>query len=168
MPVRGMLRQPGQRGFTLLEVLVVVLLVGLLAGLAGLAQVDSGGQQARRETERLRSLFGLLRQDALLSQRDYGLRIERRGYSVQVLDLDGEWRPTPGYRPQTLPENLRLNLEAGADAPTPGRSRRSRAPQLLVLSSDEITPFSLRLEYRGQPLYALSSDGLAEVRVEAL
>lgn len=128
MPVRGMLRQPGQRGFTLLEVLVVVLLVGLLAGLAGLAQVDSGGQQARRETERLRSLFGLLRQDALLSQRDYGLRIERRGYSVQVLDLDGEWRPAPGYRPQTLPENLRLNLEAGADAPTPGRSRRSRAP----------------------------------------
>ncbi|EPJ8783321.1 type II secretion system minor pseudopilin GspH [Pseudomonas aeruginosa] len=168
MLARGIPRSSGQRGFTLLEVLVVVLLVGLLAGLVGLTQVDAGGQQARRETERLRSLFSLLRQDALLSHRDYGLRIEQQGYSVQVFDADGEWRPAPGYRPQALPDTLRLVLETADDAPALGPSHNRRDPQLLVLSNDEVTPFTLRLEYRRKPLYALSSDGLQEVRVEAL
>ncbi|HEJ1606245.1 type II secretion system minor pseudopilin GspH [Pseudomonas aeruginosa] len=168
MHPRGLTQRAGQRGFTLLEVLVVILLIGLLAGLVGVTQVDGSGQQARRETERLRSLVGLLRQDAMLSQRDYGLRIDQQGYSVQVLDLDGEWRLAPGYRPQTLPDSLRLDLQIGENGATLGRARQNRAPQLLVLSNDEVTPFTLRLEYRQKPLYALSSDGLEEVRVEAL
>ena len=133
------------RGFTLLEILVVILLVGLVAGLAGLAQGDNGGQEARREAERLGALIALLREDAVLGHSQFGLRIEADGYSVQRLEADGRWRPAPGYRPQAT---------AGG-------------PQLLVLSSDEISPFTLHLELRGKPQLTLASDGLEEVRIEA-
>lgn len=156
------------RGFTLLEILVVILLVGLVAGLAGLAQGDHGGQQARREAERLRMLIALLRDDAVLTQRQFGLRVDTDGYAVQRLEHDGHWAPAPGYRPQHLAESLRLRLEATEDAVELGNAPRGATPQLLVLSSDEISPFTLHLELRGKPLLFLASDGLEEVRIETL
>lgn len=158
----------GSSGFTLLEVLVVMVVIGLLAGLVSLAQSDSGGQQALREAERLRSLIGLLREDALLSHRDFGLRIDADGYSVQRLGLDGAWHPAPGYRPQHLPDTLRLHLERDDASPAPAAGASRNGPQLLVLSSDEVSPFTLQLEYRQVPMLSLSSDGLEEVRLESL
>lgn len=156
------------RGFTLLEVLVVILMVGLLAGALTLTQSDQGPQQVKREAERLRSLLGLLREDALLERQELGVRIEPDGYSVHRLDADGRWVPATGYRPQRLPDSLRLHLELGEQAPGLGAPSPGPGPQLLVLSSDELTPFSLRVELRGRPVLELSSDGLEEVRIEAL
>ncbi|MCO6056634.1 type II secretion system minor pseudopilin GspH [Pseudomonas sp. MOB-449] len=155
--------QRGGAGFTLLEVLVVIVVIGLLAGLATLVQRDNGAQLAQREAERLRSLIGLLREEAVLSHRDFGLRIEADGYAVQRLDLDGHWQAAPGFRVQHLPASLRLQLQRDDEMPAPGE-----APQLLVLSSDEVSPFTLRLEHRLTPMLALSSDGLEEVRLERL
>lgn len=156
------------RGFTLLEVLVVILMVGLLAGSLTLAQSDHGPQHAKREAERLRSLLGLLREDALLERQELGVRIEPDGYSVHRLDADGRWIPASDYRPQRLPDSLRLHLELGEQAPGLGAPVPGPGPQLLVLSSDELTPFSLQIELRGRPVLELSSDGLEEVRVETL
>lgn len=161
------------RGFTLLEVLVVILIVGLMAGLAGLSQVDSI-QQARREAEQLRSLIGLLRVDALINHRDYGLRLDNDRYSVQSRTRDGRWQPALQYREQQLPVNVRLQLQAGAGAGAganllePNAPANSKAPQLLVLSNDEISPFTLHVEHRLKPVLSLHSDGLEEVRIETL
>ncbi|WP_165668791.1 type II secretion system minor pseudopilin GspH [Metapseudomonas otitidis] len=156
------------RGFTLLEVLVVILMVGLLASTLTLAQSDHGPQHAKREAERLRSLLGLLREDAMLERQELGVRIEPDGYTVHRLDADGRWLPASDYRPQQLPDSLRLHLELGEQAPGLGAPVPGPGPQLLVLSSDELTPFSLQIEVRGRPVLELSSDGLEEVRVETL
>ncbi|OEC52421.1 type II secretion system minor pseudopilin GspH [Pseudomonas sp. ENNP23] len=156
------------RGFTLLEVLVVILMVGLLASTLTLAQSDHGPQHAKREAERLRSLLGLLREDAMLERQELGVRIEPDGYTVHRLDADGRWLPASDYRPQQLPDSLRLHLELGEQAPGLGAPVPGPGPQLLVLSSDELTPFSLQIEVRGRPVLELSSDGLEEVRVEPL
>uniref|UniRef100_A0A182TS81 Type II secretion system protein H n=1 Tax=Anopheles melas TaxID=34690 RepID=A0A182TS81_9DIPT len=156
------------RGFTLLEVLVVILMVGLLASTLTLAQSDHGPEHAKREAERLRSLLGLLREDAMLERQELGVRIEPDGYSVHRLDADGRWIPASDYRPQQLPDSLRLHLELGEQAPGLGAPVPGPGPQLLVLSSDELTPFSLQIELRGRPVLELSSDGLEEVRVEPL
>lgn len=159
--------QRAARGFTLLEVLVVILIVGLLAGLTGLAQVDSG-QQARREAERLRSLIGLLRADALLNHRDYGLRLDEDRYSVLLRANDGRWQPALQYREQQLPADFRLQLQVEVELLDPASAPSGAVPQLLVLSNDEISPFTLRLEQRLTPVLSLHSDGLEEVRIETL
>ncbi|MFJ7141939.1 MAG: type II secretion system minor pseudopilin GspH [Pseudomonas protegens] len=155
------------RGFTLLELLVVILLIALTAGLVGLVNPDSGPRQARQEAQRLQALLQLLRQEAVLSYNDYGLRIEPDGYSVLRLDARGRWVADPELRPHRLPDKLRLRLEvAEAGAPLGSGRQRDGLPQLLVLSSDETSAYTLWVEYRNQPLVSLSSDGIQDAQLD--
>ena len=152
------------RGFTLLEVLLVILVIALFSGLVGMLNPDSGTQQVRREGERLRGLLQLLREQAVLTNSEYGVRFEPDGYAVQRLEEHGRWTPNHEFARQTLAPNLSLSLETTdlLEHPYQGHD----VPQLLVLSSDETTPFTLWLAYRRQPLLSLSSDGIQEPLLE--
>ncbi|KAF0866289.1 prepilin-type N-terminal cleavage/methylation domain-containing protein [Pseudomonas sp. LD120] len=155
------------RGFTLLELLVVILLIALTAGLVGLVNTDSGPRQARHEAQRLQELLQLLRQEALLRYRDYGLRIEPERYWVVHLDAQGHWVTDHEFRAHRLPDHLRLRLEVPEAGPILGtRSRRNDLPQLLVLSSDETSAYTVWIEYRNRALLSLSSDGLQDAQLE--
>ncbi|PFG25146.1 general secretion pathway protein H [Pseudomonas lurida] len=146
-------------GFTMLELLVVMIIIGLLASLVGLVQSDPSARNARREAERLQNLIGLLREDAALNNISHGLRLEPGHYGVLTLDHNGQWQTDKRFKEHSLPDELRLNLQ---DPQPQGRDTR---PQLLVLANDQISPFSLLLEYRRQPLLSLSSDGIQEVQL---
>ncbi|WP_097305040.1 type II secretion system minor pseudopilin GspH [Pseudomonas chlororaphis] len=152
------MRKP-MAGFTLLELLVVMVIIGLLAGMVGLVQSDSGGQKARREGERLQNLIGLLREDAVLNNLNHGLRLEPDRYAVLSLGRGGQWQADQRFKEHRLPGELRLNLKE------PRPQGQGKEPQLWVLANDQISPFSLLLEYRQQPLLSLSSDGVEEVRL---
>ncbi|MFC6299270.1 prepilin-type N-terminal cleavage/methylation domain-containing protein [Pseudomonas sp. CCM 7893] len=152
------MRKP-MAGFSLLELLVVILIIGLMAGLVGLVQNDSGGQKARREAERLRNLIGVLREDAVLNNVSHGLRLEPTHYAVLSLDLRGQWQPDKRFTEHRVPDELRLNLHE------PPPQSQSQEPQLWMLPSEQMSPFSLLFEYRQQPLLSLSSDGVEEVRL---
>lgn len=150
------MRKP-MAGFTLLELLVVMVIIGLLASMVGQVQSDSGGQKARREAERLQNLIGLLREDAVLNNVNHGLRLAPDHYTVLSLDHGGQWQADQRFKEHRLPGELRLNLQE----PRP----QGKEPQLWVLANDQISPFNLLLEYRQQPLLSLSSDGVEEVRL---
>jgi general secretion pathway protein H len=81
---------------------------------------------------------------------------------------DGRWLPALQYREQQLPADIRLRLHVEVNLLEPDTPVRGKGPQLLVLSNDEISPFTLRLEQRLTPVLSLHSDGLEEVRIETL
>lgn len=154
------------QGFTLLELLVVILLIALTAGLVGLVNPDSGPRQARQEAQRLQALLQLLRQEAVLGYQDYGLRIEPDGYAVQRLDNQGHWQAAAEFRAHRLPDSLRLRLEVPETGISLGSApRRAGLPQLLVLSSDETSAYTVWIEYRHQALLSLSSDGIQDAQL---
>lgn len=145
------------RGFTLLELMVVMVLVGVLLGMVGLATGSTPARLARQEANVLIQVLHTLRQQAVLEGREFGLRLEPDSY--QVLGLEGQgWRPVGGvYR---LPEGLELHLELPGQIPS--LSTAGEQPQLLLLSSDESTVFTLHLRADKRSLISLSSDGLNE------
>lgn len=145
------------RGFTLLELMVVMVLIGILLGMVGLATGSNPARLARQEANALIQLLQTLREQAVLEGREYGLRLEPDSY--QVLSLKGrDWHPAgSAYR---LPQGLQLHLESPGQTST--LSARGNQPQLLVFSSDENTAFTLYLQYDQQSLISLSSDGLSE------
>ena len=167
------MRQP--RGFTLIELLVVLVILGSLIGIATLSIGIAGpSRELRNEAERLAGLIGVLAEEAVLDNREYGLYLTDRAY--QVLRYDSQsarWDALDG-KPHSLPDWAELSVELEGEAlklppPSGGQSGSAgKLPQLLMLSSGELSPFRLRLSERrkdGMGL-SLSSDGFRLPRVE--
>lgn len=160
-----------QRGFTLIELLVVLVILGSLIGLAVLSTGIAGpARELRSETERLGGLIGVLVDEAVLDNREYGLSFTREGYRVLRYDPQrGEWQALD-RQAHRLPEWAELAFEVDGEALTLGGEASADAPQLLILSSGELTPFRLRIAERRRDglRLQLSSDGFGLPRVEEL
>lgn len=115
-PVR---RASRHAGFTLLEILVVVLIIGILtAGM--LLSMNFAGKDTELETEskRLLSLMNYVQEQAELQTRDYGIYFGQSGYEFVVYDArTGAWRSVPeddALRERMLPSGLDFKLVVDA------------------------------------------------------
>lgn len=139
-----------ERGFTLLELLVVVFIIGLLAGLAVLSVDDRvADDRLQQEAQRLDALLHIAAEEAVLFGIELGLEVTRDGYRFLRLDADG-WTPITAQdsplRPRTLDENTTLHLiRADGENATDDEETDGPAPDVLFLSSGEITPFELSM-----------------------
>lgn len=179
-------------GFTLVELLVVIVILGGLVGLAVLATGSSGSsRELRDEAQRLASLIGLMVDEAVLDSREYGLLIDPQGYRILHYDeTSGRWQEADGRQSRRVPEWMHLELELDGTplrltAPVRreddraglsregDRERRSTPhlePQVLLLSSGELSSFTLRLvdSRAAGGGWQVSSDGFRMPRAEPL
>lgn len=165
------------RGFTMIELMVVILLVGLLVSFAVLSV---GGPSARdiqhEEARRILARMDLAREEAVMQARSLGVRFERDGYLFYGIG-EGQWRMLDQgglLDPHELPEAVAIDVEIdglevelfgddetaaeenGDDEDDDGEAVR---PQIFFLAGGEIVPdFTIRIlsedtdtEYRIQP-----------------
>ncbi|MFP4243574.1 MAG: type II secretion system minor pseudopilin GspH [Ectothiorhodospira sp.] len=165
------------RGFTLLELMVVLVIVATLAGFAVLAVGDGGrGRMIEEEVRRLEALITLARDEAILLGREIAVGFDRGGYTflhrVMVDDRTLEWRPLEDDRQlrrrqlEDLGLELGLHLE-GVSVPL-DRDPEVPDPHVHLGSDGLMTPFELRVrEGRGgDALYVLrgGADGRLRIR----
>ena len=141
---------PQARGFTLLELLVVVFIIALFAGVAVLSLgVLGSDRELRREAERLSTLLDLGHEEALMQGRDFGVLFSARSYRFVMFDYQsGSWvipADDDMLRERQLPEQLNLSLrledrDVALEADLVDVTDTAE-PQVLVLSSGEMTPF---------------------------
>ncbi|AHL73701.1 general secretion pathway protein GspH [Stutzerimonas stutzeri] len=177
-------------GFTLIELLVVIVILGSLVGLAMLSiGSTSSSREVRDEAQRLATLIGLMADEAVLDSREYGLLFSRDGYRVMHYDeAEARWRDAGDDKAHIAPEWIQLELELDGSplklvAPVKreddpiglakeGDRERRRAPrvqpQLLILSSGELSPFTLTFSDQrpGGTGWVVSSDGFRMPRAE--
>lgn len=147
------------RGFTLLELMVVIALMGIVLGAVSLSTGNSPGRVARQEAGQLLQLVQQLREQAVIEGREYGVRVQREEYRVVRLESDG-WQPTGAVHP--LPQGLHLQLEQEGQQ----LNLDGTLPQLLMLSNDEISAFVLYFKSMERAWLSLVSDGAGDPWIE--
>lgn len=157
-------------GFSLLELLVVLAIIGILVG-AVVLSINAVGpdREAELEVQRLRGLIDLLHEDSLMQSRDYGLMLTTGGYRFYVYDYKQlKWIQVAGDR---LLEEHVLRPQLGLGLVLDGKDvklerkfetidrEKDPVPQVMILSSGELTPFELEVARAGTPgHYALTGE----------
>ena len=147
-------------GFTLLELLVVVLLIGIFMSLAVLSiGGDQRGEELEREAKRLVALIEYAREQAVLRTQEWGVRFEEDAYFFMLLE-DDSWvnvgkdnvlheRQLPsGMNINLIVEDLAVDMAPDFDLDEDDEQTSVERPMVFILSSGETTSFSV--EFRAQ------------------
>jgi general secretion pathway protein H len=163
------------KGFTLVEILIVMLIIAVIISLAVLSVSSTGrDSQLDEESRRIEGLVGLLHERALLEGRDFGLRIEPAAYEFVVYDprrdrwmmMDQERE----FRHRELPKGISFQLQLDSQTVVIKPIDRNLSsgqqpnPQVAIAASGEGTPFRLiLLRDATQAKAAVDGDALGKV-----
>ncbi len=153
-------RSAGAGGFTLVEILVVIVIIGVIAAGALLSLSSTGRDSGlTQERDRLAALIDYARERAELQTLEYGIRCTPTGYRFLVYDPRlAAWLPDTLddvlRTPRELPSGLLITLavegrEIVLEAPKEAQAPEPVTPQVLLLSSGEINSFALTLKRAG-------------------
>lgn len=140
MPQRAT-RRPA-RGFTLIEMLVVVLIIGVVVALAGVQLIRGPGDVVRDESEHLALLLRAAREEAILQGRVFAFSAARDSYRFMRLERNGRLKESSKdelLHPQKMPANVAiesLKIEGAGDAVRDG---------VVFLPSGELPSFRIVL-----------------------
>jgi general secretion pathway protein H len=176
-------------GFTLIELMVVILLIGLALGVGLTLDFSSSPQRLEQQTQQVANITELLAQEAVLGGAILGLDfftavvdgIEATG--MRWLQQEEEsWVPADigelGEQGEVLfASDIEVELAVEATVLVPEDKReldvafsdnaQKFSPELLFLPSREITPFILSLSSADKVVSKVSADIMGRVRVNA-
>lgn len=144
-----------ERGFSLLELMVVIFIIGLMSGVAVLTLPDKSGQGLL--VEQRYQLIGALRTaraEAVFSGRSLGLLWTGNKGRFHTLTAEG-WVPiTTGVlaKPVTTDERVRSEITLDGEPikyPEDDSDDRLMTPQLWFLGDGQVSPFEWRLATAG-------------------
>jgi type II secretion system protein H len=162
-PVQGG-HQSAHGGFTLFEVLMVVLLISLTVTFAIAKLPNSGDTLARHEAERLAALVDQVREEVVLASRPIAIEIDEGQRSYRFLERDEEWTPVTGddvLREHRLPDPLVLKIEHLQD-------QSDENTGLIVCDLlGELTPFSVVIS-SPEARYRVAVDDAQSISVTAI
>jgi general secretion pathway protein H len=155
-----------QEGFTFLEILAVVVIIGITVSFASLSLSSrANDERLGNEANRLEALLKLAADEAIVQGEEIGLLVAADGYAFYHLEQNQWTAYEQGpLRERELPtgmslylsddgrEELQIPLPQDADK-NADKDKKRKDPQILMLSSGEVTPFVLQL--RAQHLRVL-------------
>jgi len=192
--------RPHAAGFTLIEILIVMVIIGVLATMVSLSisgrAVDD---RMQAESRRLEQLLRMASDEAQALGLELGFRQTIQGFEFVTPDtLTGEWKlvEEPTFRRRAIPAPfyLELRIDGRLLKPVPpapvekkdeegddDKKKSSAAlklgddddkliePQVLILSSGEMTAFTLDLRLKDLPTYyRVEANAMGEISSQRL
>ena len=154
------------RGFTLIEMLVVVLVISIIITFASLSVGQHGDRTVEEEAKRIYYLLGLASEEAVLQGSSMAMLIRKSGYEFAKIEGD-KLVPIKDsvFRKRDFPDELRLELEYQGEPASFEDDKNP--PRVYVFSSGEMTEFTLKLKFFDTEPYTVRANFLGQVRLVA-
>lgn len=150
----------GQRGFTLLELLVVLVIAGILLGAVALNAMPGNGQLVQDDAQRIALLLQAARDEAIVRNRAIAFEIDEQRYRFLIRQNDS-W--------QTLTQDALLREREFRRTPlgvTLIPATSDRLPLRIVFGREPVDkPFALRLTL-GTHSATIQADGIGNFQVQ--
>jgi general secretion pathway protein H len=171
-----MMKRTKSNGFTLIEMLVVVLIIGMMAAVVVLSVGVTGrDQELEKESDRVFSLLSYVREQAEIQTREFGLLCGEHGYEFLTYDpRRGMWVTADAddaMRTRKLPQGLDLKLVIEGRAVVLQRpaDAKDKTPHVMIFSNGDLTSFQLTLEREGgQRSITLVSDDTGKIEAQPM
>lgn len=128
------------RGFTLIEILIVLVIIGITVGFALISFGDFGeSKKILFAAEQLKNMLGVAQQQAILESSTLGLKIDSKSYQILKLQNLNQWRPISNkgiFKPYYFPPNTLINLKINS-------KNTQSSPTIIINSAGEMTPFTI-------------------------
>lgn len=159
-----------QHGFTLIEVMLVVLIAGVFAAMVSLSVGGSETRRVLQEREQLLDSIAVIRLESQDQSRMLGLlaldqtATDPARYVVMQFDpydvnKDKRWKPAEGFKVHALPNGVILTITPVQDntRPTPSAqlndiTSSTLSPKLIWFGNGEATAVRLQLLQEGLPV----------------
>ena len=161
-------------GFTLIELMVVIVLIGIIFTFAVLSLGgDDVAGLMEQETRRLATLMDMAGDEAIIRGEELAIHFTDVSYAFLVLGNAGWEAPQDDvlFKSHTLPAGIELRLEVEGELPILGARDAEDEdeddgliPQVYILSSGEMTPFTVSLHTTlSEARYYLTASLLGEL-----
>lgn len=147
--------RPAPGGFTLLELLLVLLIISIILTFISL-RIPNRKNLGESEATRLTALLSLALDEAVMTGRDYAVELNTAGYEFLLRrDNDSLWMPISDdeiLRARELPEELDLDLVIEGEpvdlSAFSGNTAGVSPSRIYLLSTGEVSPFLLTVSDR--------------------
>lgn len=142
----GLTKYKRARGFSLIELLVVIIIVSIVVSFTTLAIRGSDPDDLiNTEAQRFNQLLELALEEATFKGLSYGIVFTPTSYTFVYLNDKNQWEALSGdqqLRKRQLEHNIQIDLEYSQNTDTkPADNKEQKlAPQVLLYSSGEIDP----------------------------
>jgi general secretion pathway protein H len=128
------------RGFTLIELMVVVLIIVIVLGMVSINLEPDRESVVRDEARRMALLLRTAQQESILQSKILAVEITPAGYVFLMLDNNSEFKPLSRdeiLRPRELPRDITISAVNIEGSPV------TEKPRLILLPTGELPEFTI-------------------------
>lgn len=153
-----------EQGFTLIEIMVVVVIAAILMGAVAMSFPDSSDDRLKEQGGRFSALISLAQDEAILQSQDFALSVNDSGYSFYIR-RDGSWDPYSDkpFIDREIPADIETEVILEG-IPIKLKTKGKAKPQIVVFSSGEMTPFTFILVNQEKSQITIKFDGAGNLK----
>lgn len=161
------MRDKTLKGFTLLEILIVIVIIGIAATTVMFTITPNQRKQSENLSQQLINLITLAEQEALLRPATLGLGFNKNSWQFYEFkpkekNHKSTWvtLTTSPLNPRNLPNNLQVRVKLNNEI-------AAAQPQIIISPSGDVSPFIILIGPIGKtPFYQISETNNGELKSE--